>query len=85
MTTQAQIQGLGQFANFGFTLEHDGAMSVFLLHEGELVGRFSQTGTSEKSLQKECALHLVKCHAWNGCLWSGQNEEENQASKEKQA
>ncbi len=62
MTTEAQIQGLGEFTRWGFTLEHDGALSVFLLHEGKLVGRFSQTGASEKSLQKECALHLVKCH-----------------------
>lgn len=68
MTTQVQIQGLGQFANFGFTLEHDGAMSVFLLHEGKLVGRFSQTGATEESLQNECSLHLVKCHGRDGCL-----------------
>jgi len=68
MTTEAQIQGLGEFANFGFTLEHDGAMSVFLLHEGELVGRFSQTGATEESLQAECAKHLVMKHGWNGCL-----------------
>ncbi len=69
MTTQAQIQGLGQFARWGFTLEHDGAMSVFLLHEGELVGRFSQTGATEESIQRECANHLALKHGWNGCLW----------------
>ncbi len=70
MPTQVQIQGLGQFARQAFTLEHDGSMAVFLLHEGELIGRFSQTGATEKSLQKECALHLVKHHGWDGCLWS---------------
>lgn len=68
MTTQAQTQGLGDFADRSFTLEHDGAIAVFLLHEGELIGRFYQTGASEKSLQKECALHLMKCHAWSGCF-----------------
>ncbi len=70
MPTQAQIQGLGEFGRRSFTLEHDGSMAVFLLHEGKLVGRFSQIGTSEKSLQKECALHLAKCHGWEGNLWS---------------
>ena len=58
MVTKVQIQGLGEFARQGFTLEHDGAMAVFLLHEGELVGRFSQTGATEESLQAECARHL---------------------------
>ncbi len=70
MTTEAQIQGLGQFARWGFTLEHPDDHILLLLHEGETVSRFSQTGASEKSLQRECALHLVKCHGWSGCLWS---------------
>ena len=70
MTTQAQIQGLGEFARWGFTLEHDGSMAVFLFHEGELVGRFYQIGVTEESLQGECARHLVMKHGWNGCLWS---------------
>ena len=42
MATEAQIRGLGEFGRRGFTLEHDGSMAVFLLHEGELVGRFYQ-------------------------------------------
>lgn len=70
MTTKVQVQGLGEFAGLGFTLEHDGAMAVFLLHEEELVARFSQTGTTEESLQNECAKHLVMYHGWDGCLWS---------------
>jgi len=74
MTTQVQIQGLGLFANFGFTLEHDGAIAVFLLHKGELVGRFSQTGATEESLQGECARHLAMRHGWSGCLWSRKEE-----------
>ncbi len=69
MRTEAQFQGLGEFANRGFTLEHDGAMAVFLLHEGELMARFSQLGATEASLQHECAAHLVKQHHWDGCLW----------------
>jgi len=77
MVTQAQLQGLGQFVRWGFTLEHDGAMAVFLFHEGELVGRFSQTGATEESLQAECANHLALRHHWNGCLWT-RNEEGNQ-------
>ena len=67
--TEAQVRGLGKFALLGFTLEHDGAMSVFLLHKGELVARFSQTGATEESLQGECAKHLVIKHSWKSCLW----------------
>jgi len=70
MPTQAQIQGLGEFGRRGFTLEHDGSMAVFLLHEGELVGRFYQIGVTAESLQAECARHLVMKHGWSGCLWS---------------
>lgn len=74
MTTQAQIQGLGEFTRWGFTLEHDGAMALFLLHEGELVGRFSQTGATEKSIQMQCALHLAKCHGpITRCRWFESN------------
>lgn len=68
MTTQAQIQGLGEFGRRGFTLEHDGSMAVFLFHEGELVGRFSQTGATEEGIQEICANHLVMKHGWDGCL-----------------
>ena len=69
MTTQAQVHGLGEFARCGFTLEHDGTITVFLLHEGELVARFSQVGATEESLQEECAKHLVTKHSWDGALW----------------
>lgn len=74
MTTGAQTQGLGTFANFGFTLQHDGAMALFLLHEGECIARYSQTGATEESLQKECANHLVIKHGWDGCIWSKEEE-----------
>jgi hypothetical protein len=74
MTTQAQVQGLGQFGRQAFTLEHDGATAVFLFHEGQLVSRFSQTGATEEGIQRECALHLAKCHGWEGCLWTREEE-----------
>lgn len=70
MTTEAQRQGLGEYVRMGFTLQHDGSMAVFLLHEGELVGRFYQIGVTGESLQAECARHLALCHHWDGCLWS---------------
>lgn len=70
MTTKAQVQGLGEFSHRGFTLAHLGCEVILLLHEGELVAKFSQLGATEGSLQHECALHLVKCHGWGGCLWS---------------
>lgn len=63
MTTQAQVQGLGKFAQRGFTLEHpDGDQIVTLNHQGELVARFSQTGATEQGLQEECARHLAMEH-----------------------
>ena len=68
MMTEAQAGGLGQFVYWGFTLEHDGAMALFLLHEGEFVARFMQTGATEQSLKEECAKHLVMKHHWDGCL-----------------
>ena len=69
MTTQTQVQGLGLFARWGFTLRHPDDHILQLLHEGELVARFSQTGATEESLQAECSKHLVMKHGWDGCLW----------------
>ena len=66
MTTQAQIQGLGTFAQRGFTLEHPDDHILELLHEGELVARFSQTGATEESLQAECSQHLGMKHGRDG-------------------
>ena len=68
MNTEAQVQGLGEFAHRGFTLEHDGAMALFLLHEGEQIAKFSQVGVTEGSLQHECSAHLVLKHGWDACL-----------------
>ncbi|GAJ02169.1 unnamed protein product, partial [marine sediment metagenome] len=56
MTTQVQIQGLGQFGRQGFTLEHPDDHILLLLHKGECIARYSQTGATEKSIQRECAL-----------------------------
>ena len=69
MTTKAQVQGLGEFANRGFTLKHLGCEVVLLLHAGETIASFYQTGATEGSLQNECAKHLVMKHGWDGCLW----------------
>ena len=69
MPTEAQRQGISIFANWGFTLEHPDDHVLLLLHQGELVARFSQLGATEKSLQAECAKHLVTKHGWDGTLW----------------
>ena len=66
MTTQAQVQGLGPFAQRGFTLEPLGDDELLLLHEGEKVASFIQTGATEDSLQAECAKHLTMKHGWEG-------------------
>lgn len=69
MATEAQVQGLGEFSRWNFTLEHPDDHLVVLLHQGELVARFSQLGATPESLQAECANHLVIKHHWDGCLW----------------
>jgi len=70
MTIEAQIQGLDVFPQWGFTLEHPDDHVLLLLHEGELIARFSQTGATQESLWEECARHLVRKHGWDGCLWT---------------
>ncbi len=69
MTTETQIQGLGEFSRWGFTLEHPNDHVVELHHEGKFVAWFSQTGATEESIQAECARHLVMKHGWDGALW----------------
>jgi hypothetical protein len=59
MTIQTQTQGLGEFLQEGFTLEHPNDHIVELRHQGGLVARFSQAGATEQSLQRECAAHLA--------------------------
>jgi len=58
MTTEARVQCLGQFARWGFTLEHPDDHILLLIHEGEQIAVFSQTGATQESLQRECARHL---------------------------
>ena len=62
MTTKSQVQGLGTFSQWGFTLEHPDDHILLLLHEDELVARFSQIGATEESIQAECARHLATKH-----------------------
>lgn len=71
MTTEVQVQGLGEFARRGFTLEHPDDDVVFLMHDSQRVAAFSQTRATEESIQAECAHHLVMKHGWDGCLWKG--------------
>ena len=62
MTTQVQIEGLGEFCRCGFTLEHPDDHVLLLIHEGEQIAVFSQAGATQESLQRECARHLAKKH-----------------------
>jgi len=62
MVTNMQTQALGEFARRGFTLEYPDDHVVRLIHEGERVAVFSQTGATEESLQAECARHLATRH-----------------------
>ena len=78
MTTKAQVQGLGEFARWGFTLHRPDDHVVVLLHEGELVAQFSQLGATEENLQAECSKHLVIKHGWDGCLWKTDNNKRNE-------
>jgi hypothetical protein len=69
MSTEVQRRGLGIFADLGFSLEHEGSITVCLHHEGEFVARFSQTGATEDSLQGSCIDHLIKEHGWDGTIF----------------
>ena len=62
MVTRAQIEGLGEFAHRGFTLEHLDDHILFLMHEGERIAVFSRTGATAASLQAACAEHLAESH-----------------------
>lgn len=75
MTTQTQIQGLGEFARQGFTLEHPDDHVVVLLHEGEVIASFSQLGATGESLQAECSKHLAIKHGGYNCLWQSEGKE----------
>jgi hypothetical protein len=69
MPTEAQMQSVGCFANHGFTLETSDDHVAVLLHRGERIAVFSQTGATQESIQAECARHLVQEHGWSGALW----------------
>ena len=60
MVTQAQIRGLGEFADREFTLEHPDDHVLLLMHEGEQIAVFSKAGATQESLQRECAKHLAE-------------------------
>jgi hypothetical protein len=62
VTTEIQTQGLGEFAQRGFTLEHPDDHVALLMHDGQRVATFSQTGATEESIQAECSRHLVMKH-----------------------
>ena len=51
---------LGEYANHRFTLEHQDDHVVFLLHDGEQIAIFSQTGAIKENIQAECASHLAR-------------------------
>ena len=62
MTTETQVQGLGEFADRGFTLERPDDHVLMLMHEGEQIAVFSQGGATQESLQRVCARHLAEKH-----------------------
>jgi len=53
MTTQTEVQGLGEFARFGFALVYPDDHVVELHHDGEFVARFSHLGAIPQSLRRE--------------------------------
>jgi len=62
MVTKAQTQGLGPYADRGFTLDRPDDDTIDLLHDGVFVARFSQKGATEESLQAACSTHLAYYH-----------------------
>lgn len=64
MATRAQFNSQREFVTRGFTLKYPDDDVLVLLHEGEQVAVFSQTGAIESSLQMECIRHMVNYHGW---------------------
>jgi len=46
----------------GFSLSYPDDHVVLLMHEGEQVAVFSQTGVTRESIEAECAKHLLEEH-----------------------
>ena len=46
----------------GFSLCHPDDHVVLLMHEGEQVAVFSQTGATRESIEAECKKHLIEEH-----------------------
>ena len=46
----------------GFSLCHPDDHVVLLMHEGEQVAVFSQTGATRESIEMECEKHLLEEH-----------------------
>jgi hypothetical protein len=70
MNTPVYTLDLGPFACRDFTLECDNNYTLLLLHEGELVVRFSPPPAGYQGIHSECSRHLAMKHGWDGCLWS---------------
>ena len=70
MNIPAYTLDLGPFACRGFTLESDNNHALLLLHDGEIVARFSPPLAGYQGIHSECSRHLAMKHGWDGCLWS---------------
>jgi len=61
---------LSEFSQRNFTLNNVDDHIVELLHDGEVIASFSQSGATQYALQAECALHLVRKHNWDGVIYT---------------
>jgi len=47
----------------GFSLSYPDDHIVLLMHDGEQVAAFSQTGATRESIEAECERHLLEEHS----------------------
>ena len=74
VVNNANANPLGEFSQRDFTLNNVDDHVVKLLHDGEVIASFSQSGATQHTLQAECALHLVRKHNWDGVVYTSEDK-----------
>jgi hypothetical protein len=59
MVPSRERELLDLYADQGFTLEEPDDDLLILKQQGEIVGRFAQTGATAESIRNACAKHLA--------------------------
>ncbi len=61
-TSNYKAQVLGNYCDLGFDLTTPDDHALFLLHEGERIAVFSQSGATLECIRSRCSSHLLVNH-----------------------